>query len=226
VSFVCVEITRADDYWLPAWRGQSGTTWAVWDNWIDYPDPMPADAVSINPAGLTPPYATADPASAFLMDSWTDSLGENRWNVLHITGDDELMFHLDNYDRNRPKKLIQIQITYDSDQAGPLAFNIQAGYASGVTPDHMPANLVAITEPPGWVTAAYEFSIEPNPVWEEIYLKFDWEATTPPASSAYVDQVVIDTWCVPEPVTLMLLAMGGVGAVVRSRTVRRRRRGA
>lgn len=208
LSTCLVQVAKGDDYWIPDWRGSSGTTWAVWDNWIDYPGPMPADAFSANPAGLAPPYATADPASAFLMDSWTDNLGENRWNVMRIVGDDELRFVLENYDRNLPYKLVRIQITYDSDFAWPLAFNVLAGYETGGVHFHFPAELVAITEPPGWVTAAYEFVIEPNPSWEEIYLKFDWDLTHAP--SAYVDQVVIDAWCVPEPATMILLGLGGL----------------
>jgi len=78
---------------------------------------------------------------------------------------------------------------------------------------HIPANLVAITDPPGWVTAAYEFTIEPNPLWEEIYLKFEFSPNPTPA--AYVDQVVIDTWCIPEPATLGLLFVGGLALVRR-----------
>ena len=213
--FFTGSLALADDYWIPEWRGQPGTTWAVWDNWINYPGPMPADASDANPAGLAAPYAMADPASAFLMDSWTDSLGDNRWNVMHIIGDDELMFHLDNYDRDWPEKLVWIQITYDSDQAWPMAFNVVAGYDGITFPFHVPANLVAITEPPGWVTAAYEFSFEPNPAWEEIYLKFEFHAN--PTPSAYVDQVVIDTWCIPEPLTLCLLTLGSLAALIRRR---------
>jgi len=206
VLVLAAGIGWADDYWVPDWRGEAGTTWAVWDNWIAYPDLMPPDASSAHPGGLAPSHATADPDSAFLMESWTDSLGENRWNVLHIIGDDELSFHLDNYDQDRPEKLVRIQITYDSDHAHPSAFNLAVGYQSAILEPHIPANLLAVTEPPGWVTAAHEFTIAPNPMWEEIYLKFDWDQA--PGSSAYVDQVVIDTWCVPEPVTAFLLAAG------------------
>ena len=201
-------VAQADDYWIPEWRGEPGTTWAVWDNWIAYPGSMSADATDSNPAGVAAPYALADPTGAALMDSWTDSLGENRWNVMHIIADDALMFHLDNYDRDWPEKHVWIQITYDSDQALPEAFNVVAGYDGGTFPFHVPANLVAVTEPPGWVTAAYEFSFEPNPQWEEIFLKFE-------GGSAYVDQVVIDTWCIPEPGTIVLLSLGTVFLVRR-----------
>jgi hypothetical protein len=209
-------LALADDYWVPSWRGGTGTTWAVWDNWTDYPNPMPSDAFAANPANLAQPYANADPGSAFLLDSWTDALGENRWNVMHIVGDDELAFHLDNYDENRTEKRVRIQITYDSDKARPLAFNVTAGYHSGVMPSHIPANQVAITEPPGWVTAAYEFTLQPNPMSEDIYLKFDWNSS----SSAYVDQVVIDTWCIPEPATAALLALGALTVLCRRRRPR------
>jgi hypothetical protein len=67
---------------------------------------------------------------------------------------------------------------------------------------------VGITETPGSVVAAYEFTLEPNPLREEILLKFDWPMTY--QDSAYVDQVVIDTWCIPEPVTLAFVGLGGI----------------
>ena len=111
---------------------------------------------------------------------------------------------------------MQVQITYDSDQAWPLAFNVIAGYDGITFPFHVPADLVAITEPPGWVTAAYEFAFEPNPAWEEIYLKFDW-ISDPAPGGAYVDQVVIDTLCIPEPMTVGLLALGALGLIRRRR---------
>ena len=218
---VTSNLVFAHDYWVPDWRGEPGTTWSVWDDWAQYPGPMPPDAFTANPAGVASPYATADPDSAFLLDSWTDGLGENRWNVLHIVGDDELGFHLDNYDRNFPEKLVRIQISHDSDHARPLAFNVLLGYDGVTFPIHVPADLVAVTEPPGWVTAAYEFSVEPNPQWEEIYLKFDWDPAHDP--SAYVDQVVIDTWCIPEPSTLVLLSAGAVGLLACAWRRRRRR---
>ncbi|MBN1855218.1 MAG: hypothetical protein JW829_20975 [Pirellulales bacterium] len=191
--FMSAGFTQADDYWIPEWRGQPGTTWAVWDDWIDNPQQMPSDHFIANPGVLTPPHATADPNSAFLMDSWTDVLGVNRWNVLHIVEDAALGFYLDNYDRNWLEKRVWIQITFDSDQAKPTAFYVRAGYPDQVVSTRIPAESVGSTELPGWVTAAYEFRLQPNPLWEEILLEFAWQGTDSSKHSAYVDQVVIDT---------------------------------
>ena len=62
----------------------------------------------------------------------------------------------------------------------------------------------------GWYTILYSFTIEPNPIFEDIYIKFS-------SYPAYVDQVVIDTHCVPEPTTILLIAGGIVGLVLRKR---------
>lgn len=193
-TFLYAGFTRADDYWIPEWRGQPGTVCAVWDNWIDYPQSMPPDRFSANPASLALPGATADPERALLMDSWTDELGANHWNVLHITGDNALGFRLDNFDRNWPEKRVWIQITFDSDQTMPAGFSVTAGYPDEVVTKYIPVELVGTTEPPGWVTAAYEFHLQPNPLWEEIMFQFAWQGADLSKHSAFVDQVVIDTF--------------------------------
>ncbi len=68
----------------------------------------------------------------------------------------------------------------------------------------------------GWVTEVLKFRLEPNPPWEILTMG---EFISYPA---YVDQVVIDTICIPEPGTLVLLAVGCVRLLVRPR---RRRAG-
>ena len=59
----------------------------------------------------------------------------------------------------------------------------------------------------------------PNPSeeWFALYARDDSGST--PWYPTYIDQVVIDTWCVPEPTSLALLSIGGL-AMMRGRRKR------
>ena len=83
---------------------------------------------------------------------------------------------------------------------------------SGVTPypggqvSDLGSNIT--TEPDGWKVLTIGWRIEPNPEWEEILLQFQ-------DSGADVDYVIVDTICIPEPATLLVVFVGGVLAVLR-----------
>ena len=130
-----------------------------------------------------------------------------RTNVVEVPDDDDLMFFIDNWDRDNPEKIVQVQVTFHSSGGAPSGFNVWMG------PDPFPGGETFIPAEPHlvdmdprdpldeWFTGVYEFYLFPNPPMEVIGLKFD-------RYPAYVDQVVIDTWCVPEPATMILLAVG------------------
>jgi hypothetical protein len=55
----------------------------------------------------------------------------------------------------------------------------------------------------GWQTNSYNIWFQPNPLYEGVSINFG-------QYPAFIDQVVLDTWCIPEPATLSMLALGGL----------------
>lgn len=219
VCVVVVGAARADDVLPPDWRDNPGTITAGWDYWGQSgagPGMMVATGSQIdaNPGGF-------DPAQIVGVAEWNSSVGvmdelAGRQSVLEVNpggGFGPVSFGLLNYDWPNPEKRIRIQVTFMG--TGVMDFYVGAG--SGV-PGDLPWPVVPLTKidavvseahdhGDGWQTSAYDLIIEPNPPWERIYL--DWGYNTGPQTWAcWIDQVVIDTWCVPEPAAALLLGLG------------------
>ncbi len=137
-----------------------------------------------------------------------------RANVLVPQGNGyNVWFNLDNYDTNNPVKDIRMQITYNPQFGGTLIDARITSWDSGnnATTVVLPGVPTVSTAPDanGWVTSAYDFTLQPNPWSEKIEVRF--------SDTAMLDQVVIDTICTPEPTALALLVVGGLTALRRRR---------
>ncbi len=87
------------------------------------------------------------------------------------------------------------------------------GYTSGTfptgRPDYQEGSPPPISGEGSWYTYNWGFTIEPNPESETIEIEVE-ECTV-------VDQIVVDTRCMPEPATMSLFALSGLGLLWRKR---------
>ena len=184
----------ADDYNPPPWRtsppGEGTTTFQMWE----FPTISLEPDVANNNFG-TPTLDIAD-------GLWADT-DRGHQGIWFLEG--YLVLGIPNYPVENPYKEIWLQITFAS--------------LEGIVPeiDTLPeqANLEVIDHHQitgdAYYQATYKITIEPNPSYEEIYIQ-------PRDCDLYIDELVIDTICVPEPATIMLLGLAGLG-IVRKRRV-------
>ena len=213
----------ADDVLPPDWRGQPGTVTAAWDNWGDGSSSSilyTQQQVQANP-GWGQQFAFVAQAGWSSSVGVLDSVGE-RTSVLEINHPSQLCpvgFGLRNYQNDNEEKLIRIQITY----LGPGVLDFYIG-TMPTDPVEFPPPIAldgwhdaiaadAYQHDDGWTTTAYDITLYPNPAYEGIGLNWGYACT----GTTFIDQVVIDTWCVPEPASLSLLALGGLALLRRRR---------
>jgi hypothetical protein len=213
--FVCVLSTvntvLADDIYPPTWRGQPDTVTARWDSWTGYSYMMYPDAWNSNPGLSYLPSAYAYEGASFLPEF------EGRTDVIKLTGNSQIDFWLPNFDQENPYKEVQIQVTY---------FATSTAQWSGVDASTFPYS-AEVSEPvlitdynhgDGWYTDVWDLQIRPNPPSEFIYVNFtDGFLGGQPLYPAYLDQVVIDTICVPEPATICLFGLGALSLIRRKK---------
>ena len=204
----------ADDPFPPVWHGEWSTTYQYWDfltNDTGSPDGLTPDGPGELVEGLPgEPYIEPGylPSTRLWVDpngDWIDFDSESgRQGIWPLSGVIDVL--VDNHDPVNPEKWMWVQVTWRS--------------TPGTTgePDVFPATLPPeYTRTPvriedeqdygnGWFTTLYRWEIFPNPIDERFGIVGD----------IWVDQLVVDTWCIPEPATLALLVMGGI-AVLRKR---------
>lgn len=190
-----VSVAAADDLIPPPWeRGTPGSTFQEWT--FDGP-PAAGDGYYL-PEAVDNPFGDPVVYDPYYWDGdWLETF-EGRTGVIHPW--DWIEIHLPNDPTPRPTKEIYIQITY---------------WADGEIPDpdvYVPAGgdtitlLDSLDLEDGWWYDRWHITIEPNPDFEEI----DFWPLDGSTYDMYIDQIVVDTICIPEPGALSLLALGGL----------------
>lgn len=187
-----VTTASADDLYPPDWRHDPGSTYQAWE--------FSTNANPAIPDELLNPYGdpTAAIAGSFPYTRWkSEDMGhQGVW-----TFEDYMLLTIPNNPVPNELKLIQIQITFYAD--------------AGSTPEILTLpefgeldEIHKIQIDDYYWHGTYLLSIEPNPDSEQIYI-------LPRDCTLYVDELVVDTICIPEPATALLLLVPGIALLRR-----------
>jgi len=192
----------ADDIRIPDWRGKLSTTSQVWDFGIN--NAGPADPTGMvygsesNGLGLRPDGPAEggnDPLPSTMLWVYPDAdwiqidTESGREGIWPLTGRLEVI--VDNHEPPNEYKWVWLQVTWRPQSAGSywhIHNLVPPGTTDPILIEHVDHGL-------GWTTSIYEWYIYPNPCDEWFTIAGDID----------VDQLVVDTWCIPEPSTLAML---------------------
>lgn len=138
-------------------------------------------------------------------------------DVIYVADDMDMCFYVANFFGGEYKELY-VEVTYYSDyDAIPYVdiWETSEGEYQGYevsAPDYWYYE----TDSSGWTTVGFSVYIEPNPYYELFDLNFQL-ADSWDGYPVYVDQVVIETVCVPEPISIISVAGGLVAMLARKR---------
>jgi hypothetical protein len=180
----------ADDLFDPPWFGAPTSTYQHWSfdqQWTNYN--------VIAPEVYTNPYGTPN-CDATSWEEWIPTW-QGRDGVMRIDYYDSVYFDIPNHDLDWPDKFMYVQITW---WTGGVS-----GAIDYVSPTPTEVTLQQSMDlGNGWQWDLWYIHIQPNPSWEWFSL-YGGPYGQP---GVYVDQVVVDTICIPEPASLLLAVAG------------------
>jgi len=204
----------AEDLDPPWWRGKISTTSQVWE--FMTPQQPGQDVRPDGPAPGGQPFLASthiiwDPGDAprqrwLETDMPIDDIGVG---VLPLSGWIDVV--VDNHDpKPENEKWLWVQLTWrpqylDGAQPGFDNFNPPLPAGMGVKIEQSTPLDPGGTS--GWMHTTYSWKLDLNPPDEAFRIFGDIN----------VDELVIDTWCIPEPATMSLLALAGLALIGRKR---------
>jgi hypothetical protein len=201
-----------EDLLPPWWRGEVSTTSQVWDFLQAQTPAMPIEPDGPAVGGQPPLPSTHVvwlPGNAPQQGWLSQDMplpGGIGYGVLPLSGWIEAL--VDNHDpKPQNEKWLWVQLTWRPQVAGAQPAFVDFDPAIS-TPVHVERSvLLDPANPLGWVHTTYSWALDWNPPDEAFTIVGDIN----------VDELVIDTWCVPEPATMSLLALAGLAVIGRRR---------
>jgi hypothetical protein len=223
---VCVCLAGGGGAWAddlaqfqPPWRGDAGSTYQQWTFGTNSRTVVADTHWEECEGNLTDPVATISPTAGYSMN-FAGRTGQ--W-ILEEPHGEMIVLDIDNCDLPNPEKYIWMQVTYfvgafyqDQPYSEPL-IDVLAGEAMVTDISSGQTAVVGDVGYGQWIVELYKFRIEPNPISEEIRISPPPGPQGGPQGMSRIDQVVVDTICIPEPATMGLLALGGVAMLRRQR---------
>jgi hypothetical protein len=185
---------------VPPWRGEEGSTYQQWDFSADDRTPPPEEGNVYNPYGNGPQLRVDTPFDWYqVIDSAS--------GVWPLSG--EIDVYIPNRQLPLDQKDIWIQLIWKQANLDPDPF-LPDEPIVGVTPfDSMTMSREDLRGREDWTHSQFKIEIHPNPDAEWITIKGD----------ILVDQLIIETYCIPEPATIALLGIGGLITLRRKRSL-------
>ena len=193
LSFFAITVS-AHDVFPPEWRGLDGTTMQVWE--------FDCDQSPAFPNLIDNDYGTASACITVgeFGTGWLDNPGlGTQTGVWDIGGcDGQIVLDIDNRPLALDHKEINLQIAYYQAIGGAPTVEIPGAELVSCQTQLIEQDLMPGM---GWYVFQSTWTISPNPDHEQIIITGD-------VNGSVIDQIVVDTYCIPEPVTVALLGLG------------------